>query len=198
MRRLLPMLVALPLVGPGPAHAVSFDAGYAADRERDTGLATSGFTAGLSQGLSRHFYVGASYSQLRTEPFADGSLSGRLEYESAGFELGAGRALSLHTGLSASVGYAGSETRGLDGFADDPVQRAHGPMGSLTLSIQPNRRITLLAGPSYSYIGRVPGWQTTAGMRLRLSRALWLNTGYWSGKVAEGWNAGLSLGFGAD
>jgi hypothetical protein len=198
MRCFLRILVAVAATGAGPAHAISFDANYESDRERETGLASTGFSAAVSQGLGEHFFASASYSRLRTDPFDDGDVSGRVEYVSGGVDLGAGYSLTEGADLSMSVGYAGSETRGLDGFEDDPVQRVHGPSGSLMVSVRPHKWTWLFLGPSYSYVGGVPGWQGTAGLRLRLLRTLWFSTSYWGSEAMDGWNAGLRKDFGAD
>lgn len=192
------LLLVLAAAAAADARALSFDVRYESDRERETGLAATGYSAGISQGLGRYFFVGASYAQLRTEPFSDGDLTGRLEYASAGVAFGAGHPLSDRFGLGASVGYAGSETRGLDDFANDAVHRVHGPVGSLMLDARPNDWLSWYFGPSYSYVGRVPGWHGTAGVSLRLLRSLWLNTSYWGAESAQGWNAGLRKDFGAD
>lgn len=198
MRYLLRILAAAALGGAGSAHALSLDVSYASDRERDTGFAATGFSAGISQVFGQNFFIGAGYARLRTEPFADGELEGRLEYASAGLSLGAGFPIMGSVGLGASAGYAGAETRGLDDFEDDPVQRVHGPTGSLTLSAQPTSWFAWFVGPSYSYIGRVPGWQGAAGLSLRVLDTVWLNGSYWSAEAVEGWSAGLRKDFGAD
>jgi hypothetical protein len=189
---------ALALAATGAAHAVNFDGAYESEHERDTGLAASGFSAGISQDVGPHFFVGASYAQLRTDPFDDGGANGRLEYVSGAVNLGAGYALSERIDIGGSVGLAGSETRGLDGFKDDPVDRVHGPAGALMLSARVHKWTWLFVGPAYSYMGRVPGWTGNAGVKLQMLRSVWLTTSYWGGEYSQGWNAGLSKDFGAN
>lgn len=199
MRRLLWFaFAAAALTGTSPTGAVTLDANYEAERERDTGVPASGFSAALSQEFATHFFAGVNYSQLRTDPYDDGGVTGRNEYVAAGAELGAWRSLSERIDLSGTVGYVGSQTRGLDGFEDDPVDRIHGPSGSLTLSVRPHVWTELFIGPSYSYVGREPGWQGTAGVSLKLLHALWFNASYWSGAKKDGFNAGLRSEFGGD
>ena len=101
-------------------------------------------------------------------------------------------------GVTATGGYAKSSTRGLDGFSDDRTAHFEGPTGSLSLWYQPWTDLALSLGRGYSYIGAVPGWDTSGGLSLRLWRELWLDGGYWRGEGMEGWNAGLRVTIAGD
>lgn len=190
------MLLALGLgaaTGAPATYALDLTGAFESERERESGLPAKGFSATLSQGLGDYFSIGFSYSQLRTEPFAEGELEGREQYESAGANLGAGYAFSEAFAVSATGGYVQSEVRGLDGFENDPVLRSHGPSGSLTLSYWPHPILQFYAGPAYSYLGREPAWQGSVGSSLKLMHGVWLNASYWGAQSKDGWSAGLSF-----
>ena len=177
-----------------PAQALSLNAAVESERESDTQLLAKGFSAGIWQSLGDYFFAGVGYSRLRTEPFMDGDLGGRLEYVGSGVDLGAGYGFMNGFGLSGTVGYARSEVRGLDGFEEDPVFASEGPSGSLTLSMRPSSWAEMYMGPAYSYLGREPAWQGNVGLALRLLPGIWVSTGFWRAETTYGWTAGLSLG----
>ena len=179
-----------------PARAgLTLNGGWQQEHERETDLPAAGYGVGMSIDLGEYVFFGVSYSSLRTDAFADATdgVVGRLEYRSGGPQLGVVWPWTDRLGVTAAGGYAESSTRGLDGFNGDTIERNDGPTGSLTLWYQPSARIGLNAGRGYSYVGATPGWDTSAGIGLRLWRELWLDGGYWrgAGAGAEGWTTGL-------
>lgn len=199
MRLLACLAACLSLLGVAPAQAgLSLNGGWQQDRELDTGLHSSGFGAGLSFDVARYAFLSASYSSSRTESFVDAldGIEGRLEHRSGSAVLGLVWPWADRLGVTATGGYAGSETRGLDGFRDDRTARYEGPTGALTLWYQPWIDLAFSVGRGYSYIGAVPGWDTSGGASLRLWHEWWLDAGYWRGDAIEGWNAGLRVNFG--
>jgi hypothetical protein len=199
MRRAV-LLIAFPcLAAIAPAHAGwSLSGGWAQDRELDTELQSSGFNTGLSVDLGPSLFLSAGYSSSRTQSFVDAldGIEGRLEHRSASAELGVSWPWIDTFGMTFTGGYAGSETRGLDGFRNDTPARFEGPTGSASFWYQPWIDLAFTAGRGYSYIGKMPGWDTSAGASLRLWREWWLDAGYWRGDGIEGWNAGMRLNFG--
>jgi hypothetical protein len=189
--------VALAGASPAWAGALTLGGGWQQEREHDTDLPASGYGANLSIDLGEYFFFGVNYSSLRTDPFEDATdgTVGRLEYRSGGPELGVVWPWTGALGVTAVGGYAESSTRGLDGFEHDRVARFDGATGSLTLWYQATSRLAFNAGRGYSYIGAEPGWDTSAGLGLRLWRELWLDGGYWRGEAADGWTAGLRAVF---
>ena len=177
-----------------PARAgLSLNGGLQQERERETGLSAAGYGVGMSIDAGEYVFFGVNYSSLRTEAFADATdgVVGRLEYRTGGPLLGAVWPWTDRLGVTLTGGYAESSTRGLDGFRNDRIERFDGPTGSLMLWYAPKPWLALNAGRGYSYVGAAPGWDTSAGLGLRLWRELWLDTGYWRGGGAEGWTAGL-------
>lgn len=193
MRRAL-ALACLSLACVSPAHAgLTLNGGWQQERERGTDLPAAGYGFGMSIDLGESLFFGVNYSSLRTEAFADAEdgVVGRLEYRSGGPQLGAVWPWTDRLGLTATGGYAVSSTRGLEGFSDDRIDRFDGPTGALMLWYAPTHDLALNAGRGYSYVGAAPGWDTSAGLGLRLWRELWLDGGYWRGEGADGWTAGL-------
>ena len=170
------------------------------EHQREIDLPASGYGAGLSVDLGTHLSLGASYSIVRTESFEDAidGVEGRLEYRSGGVDLGAVWPWTQSLGATLTGGYARASTRGLDGFENDRHSRDDGPTGSLTLWWQPLTDVAFNAGRGYSYIGAVPGWDTSAGLGLRLWRELWLDGAWWRGDGIDGWTAGLRVTFAGD
>jgi hypothetical protein len=200
MCRAVFVLAVLSLAGVTPAQAGgSLSGGWQQDRELDTELASSGYSAGLSFDLGRWFFLSTSYSSMRTRPFEDAidGVEGRLEHRSGSAELGLTWPWLDTLGMTLTGGYAGSETRGLDGFRNDEPARFEGATGSVSLWYQPWIDLAFNVGRGYSYIGAVPGWDASAGASLRLWHEWWLDGGYWRAKDIEGWNAGLRVNFGA-
>jgi hypothetical protein len=194
------LLIALPcLAGFTPAWAGwSLSGGWIQDRELESGLQSSGFNAGLSFDLGHHVFLSTGYSSSRTASFVDAldGVEGRLEHRSGSAELGLSWPWIDNFGMTFTGGYAGSETRGLDGFRDDRPARFEGATGSAGFWYQPWVDLAFNVGRGYSYIGQVPGWDTSGGASLRLWREWWLDGGYWRGDGIEGWNAGMRLNFG--
>lgn len=199
MRRTAQLVALLCLAGLAPAWGGgSLSGGWVQDRERDTGLQSSGFNAGLSFDLGRYLFLSTGYSSSRTASFVDAldGVEGRLEHRSGSAELGVSWPWLDTLGMTFTGGYAGSETRGLDGFSEDRAARFEGPTGAATIWWQPWIDLAFSAGRGYSYIASVPGWDSSAGASLRLWHEWWLDTGYWRGDGIEGWNAGLRVNFG--
>lgn len=194
MRRLL-SLAWLPLAcTPSAVHAgLTLNGSWQQEREQETGLPAAGYGVGMSIDLGEYAFFGVKYSSLRTNEFADATdgVVGRLEYRTGGPELGVVWPWTDRLGLTATGGYSESSTRGLDGFRDDRTERYDGPTGSLALWYAPRPSFSLNAARGYSYVGATPGWDTSAGLGLRLWRELWLDGGYWRGGGADGWSAGL-------
>jgi hypothetical protein len=188
----------LSLACAAPAQAgLMLHGGWQHERELETDLPASGYGAGMGIDLGACCFVGVDYSQLRTEPFQDASGSeGRLEYRTGSAQLGAVWPWTDQLGVTVAGGYAQSRTGGLDAFSEDRIERAEGPTGSLTLWLQPSSRLAFNAGRNYSYVGATPGWDSSAGVGLRLWGGLWLDGGYWRGDSAEGWTAGLRTALG--
>jgi hypothetical protein len=194
------LLIALPCLATlaAPAQAGwSLSGGWVQDRELDTELQSSGFNTGLSVDLGTHLFLSAGYSNSRTQSFVDAldGIEGRLEHRSASAELGVSWPWVDIFGMTFTGGYAGSETRGLDGFRNDTPARFEGPTGSASFWYQPWIDLSFTAGRGYSYIGKRPGWDTSAGASLRLWHEWWLDAGYWRGDGIHGWNAGMRLNF---
>lgn len=179
------------------AAGVSFTGGLQSEQERGTQLPAQGYCGSVAVDLGPYFSIGANYSDLRTDPFNDGGTTGRLEYTAVGGELGAGIALADSVDLSATAGYSQSTTRGLDDFSRDPATRIDGPSGSLTLTYRASTNTELSLGPAYSYVGREPGWDVSAGLGLQLFKDIWLDGGYWIGETKDGWSAVLRADFGS-
>ena len=193
MRRLLAS-ACLGLACASPAQAgLALNGGWQHEQERDTGLASSGYGVGLSIDLGACCYFGLNYSSLRTDSFEDATdgATGRLEYRSGGPQLGVVWPWTDRLGVTVAGGYAESSTRGLDGFGNDRIERLDGPTGSAMVWYEPTPRVSLNAGRGYSYVGAAPGWDSSAGLGLRLFRELWLDGAYWRGEGAEGWTVGL-------
>lgn len=193
MRRTL-ALACLCLACTFPARAgLTLNGGWQQEREQETNLPASGYGVGMSIDVGEYFFFGINYSSLRTDEFEDAEdgAAGRLEYRSGGPTLGAVWPWGDQFGVTLSGGYAESSTRGLDGFRNDRIDRQDGPTGSLSFWYAPTSRFAVNAGRGYSYLGAEPGWDTSAGLGLRLWRELWLDGGYWRGEGADGWNAGL-------
>jgi hypothetical protein len=188
------VLACLCLACASPARAgLTLNGGWQQEREVETDLPSAGYGVGMSIDVGEHLFFGINYSSLRTEAFEDATdgVLGRLEYRSGGPLLGAVWPWTRRLGVTATAGYSASSTRGLDGFREDRIERFEGPSGSLTLWYAPTHSLAVNAGRGYSYIGATPGWDTSAGLGLRLWRELWLDGGYWRGEGAEGWTAGL-------
>lgn len=188
------------LAGFSSAHAlpgVTLDGSWHHERQFDTDLMASGYGLGISVDLGPYVFVGGSYSRVQTESFEDAldGVEGRLDYQTAGADLGVVWPWTAHLGTTATGGYATSTTRGLDGFRNDLPARSEGPTGSLALWYVPDSRVSFSVGGGYSHLGGIPGWDASAGLGLRLWRQLWLNGGYWRGEGIEGWTAGLSAYF---
>ncbi len=199
MRHAALVVAGLCLAGAAPAWAaLTLNAGWAQDHEPGTGLLSSGFAAGLSVDLGSYLFLGLGGASLRTEPFEDAQdgVEGRLEYRSGSASLGVAWPWTDTFGATFVGGYAASEVRGLDGFADDRPARFRGPTGSLALWWQPSSILAFNVGRGYSYMAAAPGWDTSAGAGLRLWGQTWLDGGYWRGDGIEGWNAGLRVNFG--
>ena len=195
MRRAL-ALAGLCLACASPARAgLTLNGGWQQEREHETDLPAAGYGGGLSLDLSEHFFLGVSYSSLSTDAFEDATdgVVGRLEYRSRGAELGAIWPWTDRIGVTVTGGYAESITSGADGFRNDRIDRFEGPTGSVMLWCAPASRLALNVGRGYSYVGAAPGWDTSAGLGLRLWRELWLDGGYWRGEGADGWTAGLRV-----
>lgn len=193
-RAALAAVACLCLLGAAPAQAgLTLDVGWQQEHQFDTDLVAAGYGIGMGFDMGRSFFFGASYSNVRTESFEDAldGAEGRLDYSSLGASLGAVWPWTHWLGLTATGGYALSTTRGRDGFRGDSPARFHGPTGSLSLWFQPASRISLSAGGGYSHLGGVPGWDTSAGLGLRLWQELWLDGSYWRAESADGWMAGL-------
>jgi len=193
MRRAL-LAVSLALASTAPAHAgLALNAAWQHERERETDLPASGYGVGMSIDLGSYAYAGVNYSSLRTDSFEDAedAAVGRLEYRSGGAELGVYWPWTDRLGLSVAGGYAESSIRGLDGFQHDRIDRLDGPTGYATLSYRVAPRLDFNVGRGYSYLGARPGWDSSAGLGLRVWRELWLDGGYWRGEGADGWNVGL-------
>lgn len=187
-------LACLCLACSAPAGAgLTLNGGWQQEREHETDLPAAGYGVGMSLDLGRYFFFGISYSSLRTEEFVDAEdgAVGRLEYRSGGPTLGAAWPWTDRLGVTLTGGYSESSTRGLGGFRQDRIDRLDGPTGSLALWYVPFSGLALNAGRGYSYVGAAPGWDTSAGLGLRLWRELWLDGGYWRGEGADGWTAGL-------
>ena len=177
-----------------PARALDLDGGYARETDRHTDRVARGFNVGVSQGLGNYFWFGVAYSQLRTQPFTDAGVTGREEYLTGEADLGAGYAFARWIELGAAAGYAESAVRGQEGFAHAPIARSHGPTGSLSVTLRPTSEIAFSLGPAYSYVGGEPAWQGTANLGLKLWPGAWLNLGYWSAQLKDGWSASLRFG----
>lgn len=184
-----------------PAHAgLTLNAGYQQEQEREiegreTELPAAGYSAGLCFDLGTSAWLGIGYSSTRTAEFEDAidGVEGRLEYRSWSPALGLAWPWTNKLGITGTGGYSFGSTRGLDGFANDSVERYQGPTGSLALWWAPASWLSFNAGRGYSYVGSVPGWDNSAGLGLRLWRELWLDGAYWRGEAADGWTAGLRL-----
>lgn len=185
--------IGLACATPAAGGALTLNAGWQQERERATDLPASGYGLGMSIDLGEYFFLGVSYSSLRTDDFEDAvdGATGQLEYRSGGPQLGAVWPWTHQLGVTATGGYAESSVRGLGEFSGDRIERYDGPTGSLALWYAPDERVAFSAGRGYSYLGAAPGWDTSAGVGLRLWRELWLDTGYWRGEGAYGWTAGL-------
>jgi hypothetical protein len=165
---------------------------YLYERDRETHEPIRGFSTGLTVDLNRYLFVGGNYADTRTNPFTDqAGTTGRLEYRRVGGELGAGVSVLPHTDISATVGYVGSRTYGLDNFQADPIEQKHSASGSLNLGYRVAPAVQLWAGRVYSYIDRKPGWETQGGVGLRLMRNLWVDGSAWRAGGAEGFTVGL-------
>lgn len=200
MRLLARFLVGLSLMGSGPAWAgVTLNGSWLSEREIDTELPAAGYGVGVSFDMGPYAFLGLNYSTLRTDSFEDAldGVEGRLEYRSGGADLGLVWPWTEHLGATVTGGYARSETHGLDGFRNDRPARFEGPTGSLTLWTQLGD-LALNVGRGYSYIGAVPGWDTSAGLGLRLWGDVWLDGGYWRSAGVQGWSAGLRATFAGD
>ena len=178
----------------GPAY---LDAGFQHQVEQDD-LEGEGYDVGAALDLGTNFFVGASYSSVRTEPFAldeDGT-TGRLEYRSVGGSFGGFLPVADWGGISAAAGYSVSRTYGLDALSEDPVEQAEGVTGSFGLHYGLVRWVDLSLGRSYSFIGGQRGWDASAGLSLLAWRGVWIDTSYWIADSIEGWTAGLRVRFG--
>ena len=193
MRRTL-ALACLALACAVPAHAgFSLNGGWQSEHQGDTGLDAGGYGAGLTIDLGEYAFFGVGYSSLRTESFEDvgDGAEGRLEYRSGTTQLGLVWPWTDELGVTATGGYAEGSTRGLDGFGNDRIERYDGATGALMLWYAPLSNLSFNAGRGYSYVGATPGWDSSAGIGLRLWRELWLDGGYWRGAGSQGWTAGL-------
>jgi hypothetical protein len=199
MRHAALALACAACLGAAPAHAaVTLSGSWQQDHEPATGLLSSGFGMGLSVDLWPYTFLGLGGASMQTESFEDAldGVEGRLEHRSGSVELGAAWPWTDSLGATFTGGYAASETRGLDGFENDRTSRFEGPTGSVSLWWQPLVDVSFSLGRGYSYIGQVPGWDTSAGASLRLWREWWLDGGYWRGDAVEGWSAGMRVTFG--
>jgi hypothetical protein len=197
MRRAALLLATLSFAGATPAWAaVTLNGSWLQERELETELPSAGYGVGLSFDMGPYAFLGLNYSLLRTDSFEDAldGVEGRLEYRSGSIDLGGVWPWTDHLGATITGGYARSETHGLDGFRHDRPARFDGPTGSLTLWTQLGD-LALNVGRGYSYIGAVPGWDTAAGLGLRLWGEVWLDGGYWRSEASEGWSAGLRMTF---
>ncbi len=181
------------LVG-APAHALNLESSYESQRERDTHVPAHGYSLTLSEDFSDQYFASVSYSHLRTDPFDDSGTKGREQYTALGADGGVELALNDLTDASLTLGFTQSNTRGLDGFANDPRTSSRGPSGSVMLSFHPHPWTELFIGPAYSYVGAEPAWQGNVGLSLKLLRSLWFTASYWSGAAKDGWSAGLRFG----
>lgn len=187
-----------------PMHApeedstlLNLDAGYQFEQDRDKQNPAAGFGVGMTIDLNDYFFIGTSYSDLRTDEFQDQQTgtTGRLQYRRIGAQLGAGFSPLPHTSITATYGYTNSSTRGLDAFSTDQVDRSHSSSGSLSLGYRVLPAVELSAGRAYSYVGSEPGWENQAGIGLRLFHGLWLDGTGWRGGSKEGWTVGLRTDF---
>lgn len=192
MRRTLLLACALACASPAQA-GLALNGGWQQEHQGDTGLDAAGYGAGLSIDLGPYAFFGVSYSSLRTDRFEDAidGTEGRLEYRSGGPYLGVVWPWIDQLGVTAVGGYSEGSTRGLDSFGNDRIERYDGAAGSLTLWFAPLSNLAFSAGRGYSYIGATPGWDSSAGVGIRLWRQLWLDGGYWRGAGSQGWTAGL-------
>lgn len=196
----LPVLLAALLAAPARAGLlgpVYLDAGYQHQLERDADLEGQGFSVGASVDLGRHFFAGAGYSSIRTEPFTTAEdVRGRLEYRSVNGSLGGFLPLAERAGLSAAGGYSYSQTHALDGFGDVLIGRAEGATGSLGLHFGLVRWVDLSLGGGYSFVGGERSADGSAGLSLHAWRDVWIDSAYWMAPGAEGWTAGLRVRLG--
>jgi hypothetical protein len=176
---------------------VTLSGSWQQDHEPGTGLMSSGFGAGFSVDLWPYTFLSLGGSSMLTEPFVDAldGVEGRLEHRSGSVEFGAAWPWTDSLGATFTGGYAGSETRGLDGFENDRPSRFDGPTGSASLWWQPLVDLSFSVGRGYSYVGKVPGWDASGGASLRLWREWWLDGGYWRADGIEGWSAGMRVSF---
>lgn len=169
------------------------DGSWQQEREFDTDLAAGGYGIGISFDLGRYAFLGGSHSRVRTESFEDAldGVEGRLDYRTMGVDLGVIWPWTERLGATLTGGYAVSTTNGRDGFRNDRPERVDGATGSLSLWYQPSSRLAFTLGGGYAHLGGVPGWDTSAGISLRLWHELWFDAGYWRGADLEGWSGGL-------
>lgn len=168
------------------------EASYEHQDPTATDDAENGFSVGGSLDLSDHFFLDLDYSSLYTPTFSDGTTEGKLQHRTVDATLGGDVPLGDYFGVTATAGYAWADTRGLGGFAQDPLERHVGPTGSLALRVSPFRRLDLSAGSGYSYISREPGWDRFATLTLQASDRFWIDGGYWVGQdQTAGWSVTL-------
>lgn len=180
-------------------HYGFLEVSYQHRNETDTDLPEEGFSAGGSLDLSDLFFLDADYTSLWTPTFQDGGAEGRLQHRTVDAALGAEVPLGKRFGVVVTGGYAWADTRGLGGFAQDPLERHEGPTGSLSLHCSLLPRVDLGAGAGYSYLSRVPGWDGFGSLTLQLSRRAWLDGGYWIGQEqTAGWSVTLRTMVGRD
>lgn len=191
----LPALLAGLAAGPAEAGLLGsayLDAGYQFQVQKETDLEGQGYSAGASIDIGNYFFASAGYSSVRTARFTTvDDNTGRLEYRSYGGSLGGFLPLAEQVGLAATAGYGLSQTLGLDGLGDAPVERADGAIGSLSLNLAIVRWVGVSVGTSYAFVDGQRSLDGSAGLSLQAFRNLWIDSSYWVAEGSEGWSAGL-------
>lgn len=191
-------MLALTALLSAQAHAgVTLDGGYQYQLEKDFDLPGHGYSAGASVDLGRHFYLGAGYSSVRTDPFETGDArTGRYEYRSVSGSLGGFLPLSDAVGVSASAGYSVSRTYGLEDLSEEPVEQTEGVTGSVALHLAAPPRLDFSVGYGSSFIGGERSGDGSVGVSVLTVPNVWIEGSYWVASESEGWTAGLRARFG--
>lgn len=179
-------------------HISSIEGSYQFQRDRENHVNASGFGADISQDLFPHTFVGASYSQVRTQPFSQtigqSQAMGREQYDTAAFLLG-GYIGGEKAALTMTAGAELFGTKGLEGFADEEQHWRGGFAGSLTGSYTVLPHLDAMIGGGYSVVGLNRGAEAFAGLSWDIFRHLAIDTSYWAARNADGLSAGLRLKF---